>query len=398
MEKLFQRFTTKIRSVSNEFHRYLYDQINWNDRLIVIKGARGVGKTTLLLQYIKEHLELNEKTLYASLDDIYFQANTLVDLAAEFHMNGGQFLFLDEVHKYPNWSMEIKNIYDTYSDLKVVFTSSSVLEIYKGDADLSRRAVTYELEGFSFREYVNLETGHEFQAVDLAAIIENHKELAGAITEKVKVFPLFHKYIASGYYPFYREGEDSYLTRLTNVVNLILETDIPSAFKTEYKTIYKLKKLLYIISTALPYQPNVTQLSKSIDTTSRTSTLQYLDYLEKAKLTANLKTGAKGKNILIKPDKVYLENTNLMYAIGDTETNSGNIRETFFFNQLREKHRVSTSKFGDFLVDHTYTFEVGGKGKKTTQIQGVKDGYVVADNIEVGFGKKIPLWLFGFLY
>ncbi|MDA9563189.1 AAA family ATPase [Flavobacteriales bacterium] len=398
MEKLFQRFTTKIRSVSNEFHRYLYDQINWNDRLIVIKGARGVGKTTLLLQYIKEHLELNEKTLYASLDDIYFQANTLVDLAAEFHMNGGQFLFLDEVHKYPNWSMEIKNIYDTYSDLKVVFTSSSVLEIYKGDADLSRRAVTYELEGFSFREYVNLETGHEFQAVDLAAIIENHKELAGAITEKVKVFPLFHKYIVSGYYPFYREGEDSYVTRLTNVVNLILETDIPSAFKTEYKTIYKLKKLLYIISTAIPYQPNVTQLSKSIDTTSRTSTLQYLDYLEKAKLTANLKTGAKGKNILIKPDKVYLENTNLMYAIGDTETNSGNIRETFFFNQLREKHRVSTSKFGDFLVDHTYTFEVGGKGKKLTQIQGVKDGYVVADNIEVGLGKKIPLWLFGFLY
>lgn len=398
MEKLFQRFNVRIQNVSSEFHRYLYDKINWSDRLIAIKGARGVGKTTMLLQYIKENLELNEKTLYVSLDDIYFQANSLVDLAAEFHMNGGQYLFLDEVHKYPTWSTEIKNIYDTYNDLNIVFTSSSVLEINKGDADLSRRAVTYELEGLSFREYVNLEAGQDLQAIDLATILGNHMDFAGNITEKIKIFPLFNKYIISGYYPFYQEGEDSYLTKLNNVVGLILETDIPSAFNTEYKTIHKLKKLLYIIAMAVPYQPNVTELSKNINTSSRTSTLQYLDYLEKAKLTANLKTGAKGKNILIKPDKVYLENTNLMHAIGAADTNAGNVRETFFFNQLREKHKVNTSKYGDFLVDNKYTFEVGGKDKKATQIKGVKDGYVVADNIEVGFGKKIPLWLFGFIY
>lgn len=398
METLFQRFNIRMRTVPDQFKRYLYHEINWNDRLIAIKGARGVGKTTMMLQYIKENLELNEKVLYASLDDIYFQANSLVNLAEEFHRNGGQYLFLDEVHKYSNWSTEIKNIYDTYGDVKFVFTSSSVLEINKGDADLSRRTVTYELEGLSLREYINLETGEDFEAIDLSDILNKHIELAGIITEKVKVFPLFNKYLKYGYYPFYQEGEDSYLTKLNSVISLTLETDIPSVFNTEYKTIRKLKKLLYIIATALPYQPNVAELSKSIDTSSRTSTLQYLDYLEKAKLTANLKTGAKGKNILVKPDKVYLENTNLMNAIGDIDLNAGNVRETFFFNQLREKYKINTSKLGGFFVDDKYTFEVGGKGKKSTQIKDAKDGYVVADNMEMGFGNKIPLWLFGFIY
>lgn len=264
------------------------------------------------------------------MDDIYFQANSLVDLAAKFHLNGGQFLFLDEVHKYPTWSTEIKNIYDTYSDLKVVFTSSSVLEIHKGAADLSRRVVTYELHGLSFREYVNLELGQSFPLVELRDLLNNHIDLASQITNQVKIIPLFKKYLQSGYYPFYREGLDTYVVKLLSVVGLILETDIPSTFHTEYKTIYKLKKLLYLIATSLPFQPNVSELSKRINTTSRTSTLQYLDYLEKAKLTANLKTGAKGINILVKPDKIYLENTNLMYALSHSNSNNGNLRETFF--------------------------------------------------------------------
>ncbi|MCB9425998.1 MAG: ATP-binding protein [Flavobacteriales bacterium] len=399
MEKLFQRFTLKMRMITQDFHRYLYHEINWDDRLIAIKGARGVGKTTLILQYIQENLPLDEQTLYVSLDDIYFQANSLVDLAEEFYVGGGKYLFLDEVHKYANWSIEIKNIYDTYGDLKIVFTSSSVLEINRGNADLSRRAVAYDLEGLSFREYVNFQTGCDFSALSLEEILKNHVKVSQDISSQIKIFPLFKKYLHSGYYPFYREGESSYLIKLNSIVGLTLETDIPSMFNTEYKTIYKLKKLLYIIASSLPYQPNITELSKNLDTSSRTSTLQYLDYLEKAKLTANLRTGAKGKNMLMKPDKIFLDNTNLMYAIiGEENLNVGNVRETLFFNLLRGKHKVNSSQYGDFMINDKYVFEIGGKGKKITQVKDVSNSYVVADDIEVGFGTKIPLWLFGFIY
>lgn len=398
MEKLIQRFTIKLRDTQVEFKRYLYHHINWQERLIAIKGSRGVGKTTLLLQYVKENFQNDGTVLYASLDDLHFQANTLVDLAEEFHQNGGKYLFLDEVHKYPNWSLEIKNIYDTYSDLKIVFTSSSVLEIYKGDADLSRRAVSYELKGLSFREFLSIEKKIDLAPVNLKYILENHQNLATVITATVKILPLFKQYLKIGYYPFYRENESIYYQKINNVVNLILETDIPSVYSTEYKTIHKLKKLLYIIATSVPFQPNITKLSQKIDTTSRSSTLQYLHYLDQANLINNLKSNTKGNNYLVKPDKIYLENTNLMYALGETKNQDGNIRETFFYNQLKEVGSINTSKESDFLIEGTYTFEVGGKNKKHTQIKGLENSFVAADNIEIGFGSKIPLWLFGLMY
>jgi predicted AAA+ superfamily ATPase len=398
MEKLIQRFNRKIAVTSTDFRRYLLNEIDWNERLIAVKGSRGVGKTTLLLQHIKLNHEKKEEVLYVTLDDIYFQFNLLVDLVEEFYLNGGKYLYLDEVHKYPNWSMEIKNIYDNYLDLKIVFTSSSVLEINKGDADLSRRAVVYELKGLSFGEYLRLENIIDAPKLELADILENHREIATQLTENLRIIPHFKRYLAIGYYPFFREGESSYYTKLNSVINLTIESDIPSVYNTEFKTINKIKRLLYLISTSLPYQPNISKLAEQLETTSRNSALHYLDYLEKASLTSSLKTSAKGNNYMVKPDKVYLENTNLITAIGSDKTSDGTIRETFFNKQIIIRHRVATSKESDFLIDEKYTFEVGGKAKKTTQIQLLNDAFIAADNIEVGFRNKIPLWLFGMMY
>lgn len=398
MEKLFQRFHKKVVQQQTEFVRYLYEDIVWEDRLIAIKGSRGVGKTTLIFQHIKLNRKLNHETLYVSLDDLYFQGNTLVDLVEEFHVNGGRYLYLDEVHKYANWSIEIKNIYDNYDDLQVVFTSSSVLEIYKGDADLSRRAVTYDLRGLSFREYLILEGVLNVSRISLEDLLENHIALAESYITKLTIMPHFKRYLEFGYYPFYKESENSYFGKLRTVINLTIETDLPSVFHTEFKTLQKIKKLLYVIATSLPYIPNIAKLSASLETTSRNSTLQYLDYLEKANLIMSLKTSAKGNNYLAKPDKIYLENTNLVHAIGDERSQNGNIRETFFFNQLSMNHSIHTSKESDFFVNEKYTFEVGGKGKTTTQIKNIPDAYIAADNIEIGFRNRIPLWLFGFLY
>lgn len=341
---------------------------------------------------------MNEQTLYVSLDDIYFQAKTLVDLVEEFYLNGGKYLYLDEVHKYENWSAEIKNIYDNYETLSVVFTSSSTLEINKGFADLSRRAVTYELKGLSFREYLHIEGDFTIPALTLAEILENHIQIAQEITSDKRILPYFKKYLDIGYYPFYREGESSYYGKLTNVINLTIESDIPSVYKIEFKTINKIKRLLYVISTSLPYEPNITKLSEQLETTSRTSTLLYLDYLQKSNLTSHLKTSAKGNNYLMKPDKIYLENTNLIKVIGSENVSDGTIRETFFNNQLGVKHQVNTSKVSDFLVDEKFTFEVGGKGKTTSQIKSLENAFIAADSIEIGFKNKIPLWLFGLTY
>lgn len=398
MEKLRDRFAIRLRDTSLSFKRYLLQNIDWSERLIAIKGSRGVGKTTLILQYIKENFKIDETILYISLDDIYFQAHSLVDLAEDFYKNGGKLLFLDEVHKYSNWSLELKNIYDNYQDLKVVFTGSSMLEIYKGDADLSRRAVSYELKGLSFREYLLFEKKIDLAPLELNDVLNNHHQLATEITTEIKILPEFKQYLKMGYYPFYKEGRNSYYQKLNHIVNLILETDVSSVYNSEYQTILKLKKLMYVIATSVPFQPNITKLSEKIDTTSRSSTLQYLDYLEKANLIINLKTSAKGNNYLVKPDKIYLENTNLMVALGDLIIEDGNIRETFLLNQLSAQNEVHTSKESDFLVNNKYTFEVGGKNKSKSQIKGLDNAFLACDNIEIGFGNKVPIWLFGMLY
>ncbi|MGB0933530.1 MAG: ATP-binding protein [Lishizhenia sp.] len=398
LERLVTQFQRRMMNVSLTVKRYLFDEINWENRLISVKGSRGVGKTTLLLQHIKLCRNIDSKTLYTSLDDIYFQGNTLVSLVEEFYALGGRFLYLDEVHKYENWSREIKSIYDNYQDLYVVFTSSSILEINKGDADLSRRAVTYELHGLSFREYLNFEGVYISEVYSLSEILQNHTTIAQNIASEISILPHFNKYIEIGVYPFFKEGEDEYLLKLNNVIKVILETDIPAVYHTEYKTINKIKRLLFLLSSRLPYIPNISKLSEQIETSSRNSTLHYLDYLEKARLTSNLKTSAKGSNYLVKPDKIYLENTNLMAALNFGEQNTGTIRETFFNHQLGVKHNVSTSKEADFLIDDTFTFEVGGRSKKQGQIKGLANAFIAADRIEMGFGNKIPLYLFGLMY
>ncbi len=397
MEKLFEIFVRKIQETPLAFRRYLLNAIDWNERLIAIKGARGVGKTTLLLQYIRENFDLDESVLYVSLDNLYFQTHTLVDLADEFVRQGGQFLFLDEVHKYPTWSVELKNMYDNHSTLKVVFTGSSMLEIYRGNADLSRRALTYEMHGLSLREFLWLDQNVQLPVYSLEEILQHHVALAQDILAVVKPIPVFRNYLTYGYYPFFAENRTSYQQRLTTVVNLILETDLPAIQKVDYTTINKLKKLLYIIATAAPFKPNIAKLSERI-ATSRDATLRYLDYLKRAHVISLLRNDTEGISYLTKPEKIFLNNTNLMYALASERVETGNLRETFFYNQLYQAHAVSFGKVGDFVVDKKFTFEVGGRNKSYAQLKGVEQAYVVADDIEVGFKDKIPLWLFGFLY
>ncbi|MCC5917845.1 MAG: ATP-binding protein [Cryomorphaceae bacterium] len=397
MEALFRDHTRLVHSVNVKYRRYLYGQIDWNNRLTGITGARGTGKTTLLLQHIADNFSEMNKALYVSLDNIWFTKNTLLELVDYFQAHGGTHLFLDEVHRYPNWSIALKNIYDSYPDLKVVFTGSSILEIYRSNADLSRRAVTYNLLGLSFREFLNFENKLNIEPFTLEDILQNHQRIAGMIISQIKVLPEFKKYLEYGYYPFYREGIKAYPLRLKNVVNTILENDLPAIENIEYVTIHKIKKMLMIVASLVPFSPNIAKLSSEIET-NRANTVRYLDYLQKAGLTINLFSSKKGMSLMNKPDKIYLENTNLQYALATSGVNKGNLRETFFANQVRSLHHVRISQQGDFLVDDTYMFEVGGSSKSFDQIKNIQNSFVVTDDTETGFGNKIPLWLFGFLY
>jgi predicted AAA+ superfamily ATPase len=397
METLFRNHTRLVHSVKIKHRRYLYREIDWNNRLTGITGARGTGKTTLLLQHIAENFANSQKALYVSLDNIWFTKNTLSGLVDYFQAHGGTHLFLDEVHRYPNWSVELKNIYDSYPDLYVVFTGSSILEIYRSNADLSRRAVTYNLLGLSFREFLNFENNLELGFFSLKDLLQNHRDIAAAIVSQIKVLPEFRKYLEYGYYPFYKEGIKVYPLRLQNVVNTILENDLPAIENIEYVTIHKIKKMLMIIASLVPFSPNITKLSSDIET-NRANTIRYLDYLQKAGLTRNLISSKKGMSLMNKPDKIYLDNTNLQFALATSGVNEGNLRETFFANQLGGLHQLCTSQQGDFLVNDTYTFEVGGTGKSFGQIKDIKNSFVVTDHTETGFGNKIPLWLFGLLY
>ena len=397
MEKLFEIFIKKIAQTNTTFVRSLMNEIEWKARLIGLKGARGVGKTTLLLQHIKLFHPLDGSVLYASVDNIWFSEHRLYDMASEFAKRGGKYLFLDEVHKYPNWSQELKNIYDDLPELKVVFTGSSLLEILNAKSDLSRRAIVYEMQGFSFREYLNRNENLALPILKLEDILTNHLSLSQQILSQVKVLKYFPEYLKNGYYPFYNELPSLYHSRINEVVNLIIEIEIPQLRGVESAYVYKIKQLLYVISESAPFIPNITKLSERIGIT-RNSLLAYLNALHESRLTFSAQKPGNGMNILQKPDKVYLENPNLMYALADKQTDIGNVRETFFANQLRKSHQVNLSEVSDFLIDGKYTFEVGGKDKGKKQIATLEDAYVVADDIEYGMGNKIPLWLFGFLY
>ena len=397
MNRLFETYIKKVERTDVGFVRNLMNEIDWNARLIGLKGARGVGKTTLLLQRCKLYHKLDGSSLYVSVDNIWFSEHKLYDFASDFAKKGGRYLFLDEVHKYPNWSQELKNIYDDFPELNVVFTGSSLLEIINAKADLSRRAVVYEMQGFSFREYLNMSLKINLQSYSLNEILENHIMIAQNVLKEVKVLKYFEHYLKYGYYPYYNELPDLYYSRVNEVVNLIIETEIPLLRSVDIAYTRKIKQLLLIISESAPFVPNISKLSERIGIT-RIALLSYLNALNESRLIIAAHKSSGGISVLQKPDKIYLENPNLMYALSDFNVNIGNVRETFFANQLQYKYKVNVSEHSDFYVDNQYTFEIGGKDKGKKQINTLSNSYIVSDDIEYGFNEKIPLWLFGFLY
>ena len=389
MRTLYQKFETLLQNTTTDFKRYLYEKVSWNSRMIGIIGPRGVGKTTMILQHIKENLD-SKKALYVTADDMYFGKNSLYDLADNFYKSAGEYLFIDEIHKYANWSTELKNIYDSFPTLKIVFTGSSILDILKGSADLSRRAIIYKLQGLSFREYLKLFHNYEIEAYSLNQIVNNEVKLP-KITHPL---PLFNDYLKRGYYPFGLEDEIN--LRLGQIIVQTLETDIPQYANLNVGTGRKLKRLLSIIAESVPFKPNFSKISEIINV-SRNSLDDYFSYMEKAGLIGQLRNETSGIRGLGKVDKVYLDNTNIIFNLVGEKSNIGNIRESFFFNQMRLNHEVISSEKADFVIDN-YTFEVGGKNKPQTQIK--KDGksFVVKDDIEFGYLNVIPLWAFGLNY
>lgn len=389
MQTLFEYSNRLISNVNKKFTRYLYNRIHWENRLIGIVGPRGVGKTTLVLQYIKNNLDVRH-TLYVSAEDFYFAKHRLSDLASDFVKWGGKCLFIDEIHKYPDWSKELKLIYDYHNHLKVVFTGSSVLDLKKGSSDLSRRAVLYNLQGLSFREYLML-----FHQIEVPVFILNE-----ILNHQVKVpqiahpLPLFADYLKRGYYPFALEPD--FDLKLLQVVHQTLESDIPVYAGMNVTKGRQLKQLMAIIAESVPFKPNMTKISEIL-AISRNVIADYLLYMEEAGMLAQLRDDTKGIRGLGKINKVYLDNTNLVYILGGENANKGNIRETFFLNQCRVYHQVVSSNLADFKMEDK-DFEVGGKNKGLKQIKTAENGFLVKDDIESGFFNTIPLWHFGLMY
>ena len=379
-----------------QFKRYLASQIDWNSRLIGIKGARGAGKTTLLLQYAKEHLPKGKQTLYISLDDLFFTANTLVDLADTFVKQGGKFLLLDEVHRYSNWSQEIKNIYDDRPDLKMVFTGSSMLHLDRAKGDLSRRAVMYELPGLSFREYLNYTEKCDFGPIAFGDLITSHTSIAMEITGQLRPLEHFSDYLHYGYYPYFMESPKLYLQKLAETISLALSIDLPSSQDISYASIEKIRLLLHVVAQSVPFKPNISKLSERIGI-SRNSLIHFLRYLEDLRIIKSLYADTKGIGILQKPEKIYLHHPNLQYALAREHSNIGTIRESFFINQAEVVAPLHYTKAGDFFMDG-HIFEIGGGKKTLKQVKHLENACVAADDIEIGHAYKIPLWLFGFLY
>ncbi len=388
---------TLLQPVSNGFRRYLHDKINWDQRMIGIRGPRGAGKTTLLLQHLKYDLgDRSGKGLYVSADHTWFYNNSLLDTAMEWYQQGGEVLLIDEVHKYPNWSRELKNIYDGIPQLKVIFSASSALDIYRGQADLSRRVISYSLPGLSLREYLAFAGVAGFPPVSLEEIRDRHREISAEITAAIRPLPLFAKYLKSGYLPVFAEGENEYLPKLGQIINTVVDTDLAYIASYNAGTAVKVKKLLGVVAESAPFKPNISALSDKLDI-SRDRVLEYIYQLRDARLLNVLSAAGKGVSRLQKPDKIFLENTNLSYAIHPVP-DKGNLRETFLLGQLlNARFDVSEPPTGDFLTNGI-TIEVGGKNKQAKQVRDTASYLIAADDIETGFGAKAPLWLFGFMY
>lgn len=389
MENLIRTFHYYLDNTDLGYVRYIHDQIEWESRLVAILGSRGVGKTTLILQHIKQYDDI-DKVLYVTADDLYFSSHRIYDLALEFSRNGGRKLYIDEIHKYNNWSQEIKNIYDQMPRLQVVYTGSSILDLEKGGADLSRRKLEYYLGGLSFREYLNIKNGWNLPVYTFEDVLNNKVRFP----EKGLPLKLFKEYLREGYYPFC--NEKGYFIRLNSIITQTLENDIPDFAGMNISTARKLRTLLSIIADSVPFKPNFTNIAKALDV-SRNSISDFLVYLEKAGIIGQLRSDASGVKLLGKVEKVYLNNTNLAYALSRITPDIGNIRETFFFSIMKITKDVVMSSVSDFNIDG-YTFEVGGKNKKKKQIAGLDKAYVVKDDIEYGYANVLPLWTFGMTY
>lgn len=389
MERLYENFHRKLKEISTDFIRYKYSEIKWEGHTLGLVGPRGVGKSYMLLQHIKRTLNTAD-TLYVSADHIYFSENKLVDLADEFVKMGGKHLFIDEIHKYDGWSRELKQIIDSYSELQVVISGSSVLDIYKGMADLSRRVPIYNMQGLSFREYLQLFQGISAPAFSLDEIISGKVEIPGVDHP----LPLFRNYLKNGYYPFGRDIE--FEMELLQVINQTMEVDIPQYMNANVTVGRRLKTLLMVVARSVPFKPVMTKIAE-LTGISRNDISDYLIYIEKAGMIAQLRDKTGGIRGLGKVEKIYLDNTNLIYTLAPDNAEIGNVRETFFMNQTRVLHDVISSSVSDFEIDGK-TFEIGGRKKGQKQIERASDGYIVKDDIETGFANVIPLWHFGLMY
>jgi predicted AAA+ superfamily ATPase len=397
MNMLLEQSEYLLSNTSLRFKRYLFDQIKWNNRLIGIKGARGTGKTTLILQWLIEQDLLATKAAYFSLDDLYFTNHSLKETAAQFHQMGGQILLLDEVHKYKNWSTEIKNLYDVYKDLKIIFTGSSIIDISRQEADLSRRAIVYELSGLSYREFLSLKYDIQLPVLSLDNILHNENQLKKILPTGFRPLEHFKEYLRIGYYPFMMEDDETVHQKINQLIRAIIEYDMAELKDFDIRNAKKVLQLMYVIAQQVPFKPNLVSLAEKTSI-HRNSLNNYLHYLEQAKLITALHPAGKSTATLQKPEKLYLNNTNLLFALAEHQVDLGNLRETFFLSQLNVIGKVQMPKQGDFILNSTFTFEVGGKGKSQKQIAEIKNAWVVKDDLKFPIGNELPLWMFGLLY
>lgn len=398
IQDLYANSTRLTKASDLHFKRYMYELIDWDVRMLCIRGARGVGKTTMMLQYLKNHQLRSSQALYISLDDLWFTENRLIDLADYHFSHGGTHLFIDEVHRYPfrTWSQELKNIYDRYPGFHVVFSGSSMLQLDKSTSDLSRRCIFYDMQGLSFREYLSLEHNLTVPVFTLNGLLSDYEAISADITASAKILPMFTEYLHHGYYPFYRETRHSYEKAVQQIITNIIDTDLPALENLEYITATKLKRLFVLLSQMVPFTLNLTNLGQQIET-PRQSVLRMCHLLQRAGLLTLLYNKQKNLGQLGKPEKLYMENPNLLYAMS-ANAEIGTVRETFFVNQLKASHKLAFTCEGDFKIDDNCTFEVGGRGKTFDQIKDIPNSYLAVDDIEIGTNHRIPLWLFGLLY
>jgi len=395
IEQFHKNFLDYLHTQKQSYKRYMWNTIDHTDKLIGIIGARGVGKTTYILQYLQELDIPMHKKLYISADNFNLANSSLLEIAQEFSSRGGEILAIDEIHKYKNFEIELKQIHDML-DLKVIFSGSSALKLEHSKADLSRRAVLYRINGLSYREFLEIKLGVTLPKYTLEEILKSHLEIVFKDFSSIKPLEHWSEYLQYGFYPFYFQNKDTYSIKLQETVNTVIEVDIPSIFNIRYENIINLKKLTQLICQSKPFKINIKEMCAKIGT-DRDTLYSYMEYLHRGKIFHILRSKAKGDNIFLKPDKIYLNNTNLNYSYCNNQE-TGTIRETFFANQLALLHHIFIPTKGDFLVDEKYTFEIGGKSKGYDQIKDLENSFIVADNITSGFGNKIPLWLFGFLY